>query len=50
MIVQIFKGTPLWVWLLFAGLIALGASQLRDRQISRARLLILPVEIGRAHV
>src|SRR5262249_31625527 len=43
MLVQIFKGTPPWVWALLAGLIALGAFQLRDRAMSATRLLILPV-------
>lgn len=43
MLVQIIKGTPPWVWVLLAGLIALGAVQLRDRTMSAARLLILPV-------
>lgn len=43
MLVQIVKGTPPWVWVLLAGLIALGAVQLRDRKMSRVRLLMLPV-------
>lgn len=43
MLMQIFKGTPIWVWMLLAGLIALGVVQLRDRTMSRARLLMLPL-------
>jgi alpha-beta hydrolase superfamily lysophospholipase len=43
MLVGIVKGTPLWVWVLLAALIALGAVQLRDREMSRTRLLALPV-------
>jgi alpha-beta hydrolase superfamily lysophospholipase len=43
MLAGIITGTPIWVWLLLAGLIALGAVQLRDRQMSRMRLLILPL-------
>jgi hypothetical protein len=43
MLAEIVKGTPPWVWVLLAGLIALGAVQLRDREMSRARLLALPL-------
>lgn len=43
MLVEIVKRTPPWVWVLLVGLIALGAVQLRDRQMSRARLLALPL-------
>ena len=39
----IVKGTPLWVWVLLVALTALGAVQLRDREMSRARLLMLPL-------
>lgn len=42
MIGQILRHTPLWVWALLAALLALGASQLRARRVSRARLLLLP--------
>ena len=43
MLVEMVKRTPPWVWVLLIGLIALGATQLRDRQMSRARLLALPL-------
>ena len=39
----ILRNTPTWVWGLFAGLLALGASQLRDRRASLARVSLLPV-------
>jgi hypothetical protein len=35
--------TPTWVWLLLAGLCALGFSQSRSRQMSLQRLCILPL-------
>jgi hypothetical protein len=37
------RGTPLWVWGLLAGLVALGASQLRDRTASLLRVSLVPV-------
>jgi pimeloyl-ACP methyl ester carboxylesterase len=43
MLVEIAKRTPPWVWVLLIGLIALGATQLRDREVSRARLLAFPL-------
>jgi non-heme chloroperoxidase len=43
MLVQIVMGTPYWVWVLLAGLIVLGAVQLRDRIMSPVRLLALPL-------
>ncbi|MDX2203786.1 MAG: alpha/beta hydrolase [Hyphomicrobiaceae bacterium] len=43
MLVQIVKGTPPWVWVILVGLIVLGAVQLRDREMSRPRLLALPL-------
>lgn len=39
---QILRHTPLWVWGLLVALLALGASQLRARSVSRPRLLVLP--------
>lgn len=42
MIGQILRHTPLWVWTMLAALLALGASQLRTRRVSRTRLLLLP--------
>lgn len=42
-IVSVFLHTPVWVFIIFVFLIALGAQQSRDRTISRLRLLILPL-------
>lgn len=39
----ILRNTPIWVWGLLASLLALGASQLRDRMASLARVSLLPV-------
>ena len=39
----ILRATPTWVWGLLAALIALGATQLRDRTASLARVSILPL-------
>lgn len=43
MFTQIIIHTPLWVWALLAGLIALGYSQTRSRSIGLRRLVIIPV-------
>lgn len=43
MMSSLVSHTPTWVWLLLAGLCALGLSQTRDRQISMQRLCILPL-------
>ena len=42
MLGTIVRHTPAWVWGLLAGLAALGASQLRDRQVSLARVSVMP--------
>ena len=42
-IVTIVRNTPAWVWGLLAALLALGASQLRDRTASLARVSLLPL-------
>lgn len=42
-IVTIVRNTPTWVWGLLATLLALGASQLRDRTASLARVSLMPV-------
>ena len=42
-IVAIVKGTPPWVWGLLAVLLALGISQLSDRQTALRRVIIMPV-------
>jgi hypothetical protein len=43
MIVQILRGTPVWVWGLLAGLVVLGLSQARARSVPAATAAILPV-------
>ncbi len=43
MFMQILKGTPGWVFVLFFVLLALGVAQSRPRRISAARVAILPV-------
>ncbi len=43
MITQILSHTPLWVFGLFAGLVYLGYLQSKARQVSRQRLIVLPV-------
>ena len=40
---SIVRSTPTWVWGLFGGLVALGASQLRGRTASLARVSLLPI-------
>ncbi|WP_439586033.1 DUF6622 family protein [Hydrogenophaga sp.] len=42
-VVPILRGTPVWVWGTFSGLLALGASQLRDRTASMARVSLMPL-------
>ena len=43
---QILSHTPIWVWVLLAGLIALGLKQSRDRVIKRTPLVVLPMALG----
>ncbi len=43
MLAQIAANTPLWVWALLAGLVALGLSQTRTRRASLARVTVLPL-------
>lgn len=43
MFIAIVQHTPVWVWGLFAALIALGLSQARDREMSLMRVTILPL-------
>jgi hypothetical protein len=38
----IVRGTPSWVWGLLAGLLVLGATQLRDRTAGLARVALMP--------
>ena len=42
MLLQILKGTPTWVFVLFAVLIALGVVQSRPRSLGLARIALLP--------
>ncbi len=42
-LVPVLRQTPVWVWGLLAGLVALGASQLRERTASLARVSLMPV-------
>jgi uncharacterized membrane protein len=46
MLIQIVLHTPLWVWGLLAGLLVLGYTQSRDREVSLARILATPVIMG----
>jgi hypothetical protein len=43
MFTQILLHTPLWVWALLVGLVALGYSQTRSRTMGLRRLVIIPV-------
>ncbi len=45
LLAEILRRTPPWVWLLLAALLALGASRLRTRRVSRPRLLLLPLAL-----
>ena len=42
MFMQILKGTPVWVFVLFFALLAIGVLQSRPRSVTPARLSILP--------
>lgn len=42
MLLQILSRTPLWVFALFAALVALGVLQSRTREVGRMRVLLLP--------
>ena len=42
-LVQLIQKTPYWVWALLIGLIGLGASQLRTRQVSQVRAMVMPL-------
>ena len=45
MFVQILIHTPVWVWLMLAGLIALGLLQMRPRRLRPMQLLMLPAAL-----
>ena len=46
MILQILKHTPAWVFVLFAGLTALGYWQTRTRTLSLRRVLVVPLTMA----
>ena len=46
LVVEIVKHTPVYVWLILATLVALGALQMRDHTITTARLLLAPIGLG----
>ena len=43
MFIAIITRTPTWVWLLLAGLVTLGLTQTRTRQMSLVRATVLPI-------
>ena len=43
---QVLQRTPVWVWAILAGLIALGLMQARDHVLNRPRVLIQPLALG----
>jgi hypothetical protein len=43
MIANILQQTPVWVWVVFCGLLVLGVLQTRTRDVSRARATVLPL-------
>ncbi|WP_373921722.1 DUF6622 family protein [Undibacterium cyanobacteriorum] len=43
MFTQIVSNTPTWVWILLAGLVALGYSQTKNRSVKFKRSLVLPI-------
>jgi hypothetical protein len=45
-LIMIVTRTPAWVWLILAGLIALGLLQARDHVVPRARVIVQPVALG----
>ena len=45
-LIQILRGTPIWVYALFVGLIVLGYLQSKARILVPARVAILPVALG----
>jgi hypothetical protein len=45
MLMQILSHTPLWVWAVLGGIAALGATQLKARQVPRWRVMALPAAL-----
>jgi hypothetical protein len=46
LIIEVLKHTPAYVWAILAALVVLGSLQLRGQEMSRARVLLLPVGLG----
>ena len=46
LLLTVFTRTPPWVWLILAGLVALGLMQARDHTVSVSRLLAQPLVLG----
>lgn len=46
LLIMIVTRTPAWVWLVLAGLLALGLLQARDHVVPRARVIVQPVALG----
>ena len=45
-LLTVFTRTPPWVWLILAGLVALGLMQAQDHTVSLSRLLAQPLVLG----
>lgn len=45
-LIQILRGTPLWVYPLFLGLVVLGYLQSKPRHVAPAMVAVLPVVLG----
>ena len=43
MLILILQNAPVWVWAVLAALVALGLTQVRDRSISLARGIVMPL-------
>ena len=46
MIFEILRHTPLWVWVLLTVLMGLGLTQWRDREVTPARIVVMPLVLG----
>ena len=46
LVIEIIRRTPVWVWAILAALIVLGLTQMRDRLVSRTRLMVTPIGLG----
>ena len=45
MFIEILRQTPIWVWGILIGLIAIGSTMLRARTVSARRMVILPAAL-----